>query len=252
MRIGGRDRRKGRAILAAAFLAFAAGRAAAEEPYLGAAVDWNSRYIWRGMTVHDGAVFQPSVWTSFLGTNLLVWANSPLQAGDGQKGFDEINFYFQGTSPRRALVVVTGLNVYTYPRAEDAERWTAEVAMTFYAPVGPAWLYWENSVDVISTPGAYYSEFGIQMGRDVADNLSVEAALAQSYASNDFNDAYLGIAKSAFTYLTAQVGIEWRIADLLSVTPHMEAVFTLDSDVRREWGAAVRTNFGLTLTLGYD
>jgi len=252
MRIGGRYRRKGQTILAAAFLAAATQAFAAEDLYLGAALDWNSRYIWRGMTVDEGAVLQPSFWTSLLGTNLLVWANYPLQDSAGQKGFDEINVYFQGTSPRRALVVVTGLNVYTYPHAEDDGSWTAEVAMTFYAPVGPAWLYWENNVDVISSPGAYYAEFGIQAGRGVADSLSLEASLALSYASSDFNEACLGISKSALTYLTAHAGIEWFIADWLSLSPHVETVFTLDGDVRRERGAGVRYNFGLTLTLGYD
>lgn len=240
------------ALWTVAFLALLVPALADEDVYLGASLDWNSRYLWRGMPAGEGAVLQPSFWTHIFGTNLMIWANAPLVDGSGPNGFDEVNIFLQGTSPRRPLVVVPGLNVYTYPRAPDAERWTAEVALTFYLPLGSVWLYWENDVDVVLYPGAYYAEFGLQVGGDVADNLNLDLSLAQGYATEDFNGAYLGVPKSGLTFLTAHAELEWRLADFLSLAPHLEVVFALDPDLRKETGAGVRFNFGLTLTLGRE
>ncbi|OGD28750.1 MAG: hypothetical protein A2Y56_15910 [Candidatus Aminicenantes bacterium RBG_13_63_10] len=239
-------------LLLAAFLPTPAAPSSNEDFSLGASLDWNSRYIWRGITAGETAVLQPSIWTSLFGYNLEAWANYPLRGSDGRRGFDEFNLFLEGTSPRQALAVVPGLNIYTYPHAEENESWTAEIALTFYMPVGPVWLFWENDVDVVSHRAAYYAEFGLQAGRDVAESLNLEVALAQGYATAGFNAAYLGIAQCGLTYLTAHIGIGWRLAGILTLTPHLEAVFTVGRELRKELGTGVRFNLGMALTLGRD
>ncbi len=219
--------------------------------YVGAALDWNSSYIWRGITVDESAVLQPSAWANLFDTNILIWANRPLHDPSGWIGFNEIDVFFQGTSPREKIVAVPGMNFYTYPRSVEVS-WTAEVALTFYIPVGPVWISWENNLDIRAYPGAFYAEVGLQTGWEIAPHLSLEASLAQGLASTEFNQAYLGVKGEPLTHLTAHLGFEWELAGILSLTPHLEAVFVVGRELREIQGGAPRFNFGLTLTIGRD
>jgi hypothetical protein len=223
-----------------------------EEDYLGASLDINSRYVWRGMAWSEGPVLQPSAWTNFLGYNLMVWANCPLQQESGRKGFNEIDLFVQGTSPRRAINVIPGLNIYTYPGSAEENPWTAELALTFYIPVGPVWIYQENNLDVRAYSGAYYAELGLEVGSDFSETLGWEASLALSYASADFNRAYLGVDRSVLTAVSLHTGLEIRIAGPLSLKPHAEVIFLLQDFLRDNPNHAWRANIGLSLAIGQD
>jgi hypothetical protein len=222
------------------------------EDYLGASLDLNSRYIWRGMAWSEGAVLQPSAWTSLMGYNLMVWANYPLRQESGRQGFNEIDFFVQGTSPRRAINVIPGLNIYTYPGSAEENPWTVELALTFYIPLGPIWIYQENNLDVRAYSGAYYAELGLEAGNDISETLSWEASLALSYASADFNQAYINVAQGALTALGLHYGLEIRIAGALSVLPHAEVTLLLQDFMRDDPSQAWRANIGLTLAFGQD
>ena len=220
--------------------------------YLGASLDLNSLYIWRGLAWSQGAVLQPSAWTSFMGYNLTVWANYPLVDESGGKGFDEIDFTIQGTSPRRAINIIPGLNVFTYPRSGEENPWTAELTLAFYIPIGPAWFYQENSLDVVAYSGAYYAEFGLEMGNDLSEKVGWEASVSVSYASPDFNQAYADVAQGGLTAIGLHFGGELRILPGLALRPHTEICYLLQDYMRDDSGRAWRANFGITLVLGQD
>ncbi len=221
-------------------------------PYLGASLDLNSRYIWRGMAWSQGPVLQPSVWSSLLGFNILAWANADLGLDTGRRGFNEIDVFVEGTSGRSGLAVVPGLNLYTYPGRGEDSPWTAEAVITFYLPIGPVWLSLENDVDIRAYPGAYYAELGLETGREVSEKISWEAALALSFASADFNEAYLGMRKNSFTACSVHCGLAFQIIDSLSVKPHIELFFLLDDALAEGRPGFLRANFGLTLAIGQD
>jgi hypothetical protein len=191
-------------------------------------------------------------WTSLVGYNLMVWANCPLQQESGRKGFNEIDFFVQGTSPRRTINVVPGLNIYTYPGSAEENPWTAELALTFYIPLGPVWIYQENNLDVRAYSGAYYAELGLEAGNDFSEILGWEASLALSYASADFNQAYLNVARGALTGVGLHYGLEIRVAGALSIRPHAEVIYLLQDFMREDPNRAWRANIGLTLAFGQD
>jgi hypothetical protein len=228
-------------------------RAQESAPYLGASLDLNSRYIWRGMAWSQGPVLQPSIWTSLLGFNILAWANADLgHDSGGRSGFNEIDIFVEGISGRHGLAVVPGLNLYTYPGREEDSPWTVEAVITFYLPIGPVWLSLENDVDFRAYPGAYYAELGLETGSEVSEKIGWEAALALSFASADFNEAYLGLQKNIFTACSVHCGLALHIIDSLSVRPHIELFFLLDDALTEGRPGFVRANLGLTLTIGQD
>ncbi len=220
--------------------------------YLGVSLDLNSLYIWRGLAWSQGAVLQPSAWTSFLGYNIMVWANYPLSEEPGGKRFNEVDLTVQGTSPRRAINIIPGLNVYSYPGSEEENPWTAELTLTFYIPVGPVWFYQENNLDVLAYSGAYYAEFGLETGDDLSESVGWEASLSVSYASPDFNQAYLDVAQGGLTAVGLHFGGELRAAQGLSLRPHAEIYYLLGDYMRDASGRAWRASMGLILVLGQD
>jgi hypothetical protein len=76
---------------------------------------------------------------------------------------------------------------------------------------GPFRLFTNHSVDVLTYRGAYYGEAGIDSERRVSQRVKVGGSFGAGWASSTFNDAYVGIHKSALNrvsvkgWLTAQV-----------------------------------------------
>ena len=71
----------------------AAAAAGDEKPWsIDAALDYNSKYVWRGILVTDDPVLQPSITFAFKGFSLNIWANMDLtdvNDNDGEvKGSD--------------------------------------------------------------------------------------------------------------------------------------------------------------------
>ena len=222
------------------------------ETYLGVALDLNALYIWRGMAWSQGAVLQPSAWTNLLGYNLMIWANYPLSRESGRAGFNELDFFVQGTTARRAFNVVPGLNLYSYPGSAEEDPSTAELTMTFYIPVGPVWIYQENNLDIAAYVGAYYAEFGLEMGNSLSETLSWEASLSLSYASADFNQAYLDVSQAALTAVGLHFGGEIRVAGAFGLRPHIEVCRLLQDFMRGDSGSPWRANIGLSIVWGQD
>ena len=49
----------------------------------GAEMDFNSRYVWRGLLLDDGPVGQPSAWISAFGFTLTAWSNVAMTDASG-------------------------------------------------------------------------------------------------------------------------------------------------------------------------
>ena len=122
-------------------------------------VDVNSSYVWRGMTLNDGLVIQPSLMLEKNGFEAFLWGNvnisdyeSTLETGE----FSEIDIDVSYGKELLGLGVRLGVVQYAYPNdgsvvstngASEAQPGTAEV----YASLGCD-VVWGLSVGLI----AYY------------------------------------------------------------------------------------------------
>src|SRR5262245_30294471 len=52
----------------------------------GAEMDFNSRYVWRGLLLDDGRVGEPSAWISAFGFTLTAYSNVAMTSGSGGAG----------------------------------------------------------------------------------------------------------------------------------------------------------------------
>ena len=57
-----------------------------------AEVDFNSRYIWRGIAYSKGPVFQPAFSVTHSGFTVSIWSNMVLNNEPGRGRFDQVFF----------------------------------------------------------------------------------------------------------------------------------------------------------------
>lgn len=113
-----------------------------------AGVELNSAYVWRGVTLNDGLVLQPSLILAKSGVEIFFWGNINIDDYDGTLETDEFSEIDIDVSYGRELI---GLNVrlgvvqYTYPNGgsmistngtAETQSGTAEVYASISREIG--------------------------------------------------------------------------------------------------------------------
>lgn len=193
------------AVTAMALLALVSAPAAlAAEATVG--VDFNSAYVFRGDTVNDGAVAQPSVSVSGLPIDLNVWGNLDLDDYDGAKDdgeFSEIDISASYAIPVEGVNAAIGYTEYTYPQGGSADR-EVSLSVGLDLPLAPTFgvyygldgaidedLYADFSLghslalteDVNLSLGALIAYVDPDMGEDGFKQYELSASLAYKFIS---------------------------------------------------------------------
>lgn len=199
-----------------------------------------SSYSWRGITLADAVVVQPSVTLGFgeSGLSLNVWGSAALADRDEFSAADELDFTLNYD---RALGEAASLSVgyiqYTFPSADEGYTHSEEV----YASVGL------NNVLAPSIFAAY--DFGLTDALYLSGGIAPEIALGESaalalgalVAVSDYAADGFGFHH---TQLTASLGFS---AGALSITPVAGFSYAADeihADNSAFWAGIV---VGLTL-----
>ncbi len=126
-----------KSVAAVALLALVAAPAArAAEATVG--VDVSSAYVFRGVTLNDGAVAQPYLEVSGLPVDLGVWGNFDIDDYDGKLEdgeFSEIDIYGSYAIPVEGVDASVGYTEYAYGRASDRE---VSLSVGLDLPLAPA------------------------------------------------------------------------------------------------------------------
>ena len=197
-------------------------------------VDFSSAYVFRGVTLNDGFVAQPSLEVSGLPIDIGVWGNMDLEDMDGalEGGqFSEINIYGSYAIPVEGVDASIGYTEYTYPNGGVADR---EVGLTIGAPEGtPASpylsLYYglDGAID-----SSFYGEFGIGQEVELEEGLTLGLGALIGYLSPDegtdgFSHYQLS-ASLAYDFITASFAyIDTVDSDVLGDAYDVEFVGTL-------------------------
>jgi hypothetical protein len=154
--------------------------AAREEPKAEApAKDWtltvdstfNSRYVWRGIRVVDGPVWQPSVAFGWKGLTLSVWGNMDLtNVNREQHHFTELDFTLDYTWSWDKLKLSLGTIHYRFPNTVFSSTTEVYGGIGLDVPLSPtrrlAWGFPSSSVSTSrfarpsTTRGSWIAEFG--------------------------------------------------------------------------------------------
>ena len=213
----------------------------------GVEIALSSGHADRGFVINDRPVVQPVAWVSVPGASFYLWGNLPLvQTTDGAR---PLILEMEMSWPHEwgNLSIAPAIRVFLYH--DPLSRYTArsiEGWLNLSYDAGPFSLFTRHSIDVLAYRGAYFGEAGIEVERRVSPRVELGGAFGGGWASAGFNDAWVGIRKSAFNRIS---GEGWLVAYLTShsyVGPLLRFSTIVDGAVRAELGRPTFVFVGLT------
>lgn len=230
----------------------------------------NSKYMWRGLTVVNEPVLQPSAEITLghaeLGSlSFNLWANYELtdvnhygpRHGSGKNKVTEVDLTLTYAYTWRSLTVSAGVAQYIYPNTEFPS--SAE----FFARLEVDWLVTPSLTIYQEVPNhkGQYLMLGLDWGCDLpgagAFSWRLEAGGSIGFGSADYTNYQFGVDRASATDagITLSLPLTWILPGgrglSLSFIPHVSASTILESRVRDSqehrdqiWaGAALRLDF---------
>lgn len=220
-----------------------------------ATADFASAYIFRGVTLNDGLVFQPGASISGLpipeeyGSVVLgTWANFDMDdyGGNVEKNdFSEVDYYATYILPVKLVDLSTTYTEYTYPIDGDPLT-DREVAVTVGKAIGETGLYPSISFNY-GLDGYIEEDWYILSGVDytlaLTEKLSLLSALKAGYkVDNDGQDGFQdGVGK---------VGLKYAFTENWFATSSLNYVAQLDDEILPDGEFAYDKEFFATAGVG--
>jgi hypothetical protein len=209
----------------------ASGVAYAVDVNVSGTADFASAYVWRGITVNDGLVFQPGAAISGLipaeygVVTLGTWANYDIEQNtSGKHEFSEVDYYATYALPIKIVDLSATYTEYHYPHGVDTDR---EVALTVGKAIGETGLYPSLTVNY-GLDGAleknWYIQGGLGYTKALTEALTLSSSVKVAYLIDDagpdgFNDA------------TASIGLAYALTKNWSIKGSINGVAQLDDKV---------------------
>lgn len=217
----------------------------------GCEIDFNSRYVWRGIPFSKGSVMQPYLWVTSRGFTYSLWGNMPLAKGSLNRGkFDEIDPCISYSFNVGKLELEPRVQMYLYPDGADN---TGEAAVAASYPCGDFKAIMFHGFDINKYKGAYYGEAGIAYEKELTPKLSLKASSCAGFATSKFTEAYAGIpVRGLYVVNNSLCATYYPSADgPLYFRPHIEFSTITNNRLRRfldtpdqcTWGLVVGTEF---------
>jgi len=210
---------------------------AQDEPVFSADItlDYNSKYVWRGIEVNGESVFQPGVAGSAYGFTGSIWANIDLTSYWETAGeFSEIDYAldYSGTIGDSVFGYSAGVIHYIFPTIGATDASTTEI----YAGLGldvPLSPYIALYQDVNSIDGTYV-QFGIghSLEMEMAPDYTVGLDLSTSFAfaSSGYNNGYFEVDEAKWNDFTIGIRVPFNLKHV-TLTPSVNISTFLDETI---------------------
>jgi len=217
----------------------------------GVEVGLSSGYADRGFVISDRAVVQAVMWVSGSVAAFSVWSNITLrETTDGSRP-QILEMELTRAHEWRNVTIEPAIRMFFYrdPLSIYSSR-SIESGLHLSYHGGPFRLFANQSVDVLTYKGAYFGEAGIAFERRVSRRIEVGGSSNTGWASSTFNDAYVGIDKSALNLTGMQGWLTVYVKPHFYIGPHFQFTTTVDRTVRT--ALARPTLFFVGLTTGVE
>jgi uncharacterized protein (TIGR02001 family) len=195
-------------------------------------MDVKSAYVWRGITVNNTAVIQPSIDVSAKnGFGLNVWGNYDI--GDMNNtfrgnDFSEVDLTAYYNKSIGWLNLGGGIIDYLFPNTTTPS--TTELYLSVGVPI--AWglsTSLTGYYDIGQLKSLDYTQLSLNYSHNFTDKLSVSAGASAGYASDSFAQAAGGKDGGLFDYnLSLSAG--YQITKAWSVSANVAYVNSFDQD----------------------
>jgi opacity protein-like surface antigen len=196
-------------------------------------MDLNSAYVWRGITINDGLVAQPSLNVSSNGFGFNVWGN--YDVGDyndtiDENDFSEVDLTASYTFSAGNLSFTGGVVYYAFPNTaleSTTEIYGSIGSKIFGGLSAVADFYYD--VDEVES---FYADLGLAYAMDLTDRLILTAGVKAGFAGQDFAEYYSTAATDGGFYdYTFSLGLTCAVSKALSVGAKINYSDSMDEDV---------------------
>ncbi len=203
------------------------GAAAADATFGG---DFNSAYIWRGMTFNDGLVFQPSLNVSHKGFGINVWGNLDIDDYDGslKSGeFSEVDMTLSYSFEIQKLSVSLGYIEYVFPAGAEGTR---EVFASLGLDIFKGLTAGINLYYDVDEVGDIYANATLGYSLPIGEKFTLGLKALAGYAGKDFAKAYGGTDGGFSEYVFSATGT-YTLIENLSISAYLNYTGAIDDDV---------------------
>jgi hypothetical protein len=186
----------------------------------GAELDFDSRFIWRGLALSSGPIAQPAAWASAYRFSAIVWTSLLLTDEPPHRRVRSVVPSLAYTYSWDRFKIEPGVLFY-WIGDELAPRTTAEAYLNGDVAFGKVHLVSENYFDVVDYPGAYFGSIGPQVEIS-RDPWTFKGTFDLGFATADYNKAYFGVDGPALNVAEAGVEVRWDMTEHLYATLHSE------------------------------
>ena len=149
-----------------------------------------SHYVWRGLALTDGPVFQSSLTGSHdSGFGVNIWGNMDLDDVNGNEGdFNELDLTLSYAWEVESVGFEVGYIEYTFPNTDFDGTRELYISASYDSVLAPSFtLYYD--LDEVED---YYGEVGVEYASELNDRLALTVGLVGSFAGEDYASAYAG------------------------------------------------------------
>lgn len=216
-----------------------AGTAMAEsEVGVGLDVAALSSYVWRGQTLNDKMVAQPSLTASKAGFALNAWANYNVD-GAYEGEFSEVDLTASYSKTLGPVALGAGIVQYLFPNqtlaVADGEDVASPGTVEAYAsaglpdvPLAPTLTVYRDVDEIDGT----YGMLGVGHSFELTEMASLALSASLGAADADYNAGYFGVDDAALNDLTVGAALPIAVLENLTVKPAISYVYLPDSDIR--------------------
>ena len=224
--------------VAAGLLAAASMALAVDPPSVALDVPVLSSYVWRGQTLNDKPVVQPSLTVGQAGFALNAWSSYNID-GAYQGDFSEMDLTASYSKSVGPVALGGGIVQYTFPNqtlavadGEDvAYPGTVEVYGTAGLPDVPLAPTLTVSYDVDAIDG-FYGVLAVGHSFELTDKVSLALSASLGAGDADYNAGYFGVDDAALNDLVAGLALPIAVLENLTVKPAVSYVYLPDADIR--------------------
>ena len=219
-------RTKNLAVVIVLLIGLAAVPAMASDVEVSTGVDFNSAYVWRGMTFNDGLVAQPNLDVTKGGFGVNVWGNFDIDDYDGaleSSEFSEVDLTLSYGFSLGKLDAGVGFIEYLFPAGGDGTR---EVYLNLGMGLTDALSAALDIYYDIDEVEDFYSVLSLGYSIALSEKTTLDAGASAAYAG----DAYCGDDDAGFYDYTLSLSLGYAVNDNWSISCGVTYVDAIDSD----------------------
>lgn len=176
----------------------------------GIELDLNSRYVFRGLALSQGAVVNPSVYVSRGPWTFSLWANFVARDRTNHGQINEVDPTLTYSTAWRGLTIEPSLTYYGLINQPGGAS-TAELGVRLALPLSGGFeLFTNHGLDLHEFDHAWYGDLGVERTWQVSSGIELVAAVRAAGASRSFHEAYAGVTASGWSYVG--IDLEARVA----------------------------------------